>query len=134
MNRIYPGFLDSLGRKEIDLEDDDLRLVLIDSSGSYDPQDEFLDDLGSVLVGTGVTVTDPVMQFGWLVAGVSTLTVTDAPASEQVSAAVLYVHTGTPSTSRLVGWVDTGADTTVIDLTTTGDDITLSLPYPLIAF
>lgn len=132
MNRVYPSALDALGRAEVDLEGDDVRVMLLDDTAVYAAADEFLDDLGAVTVGTGVAVPSRTMSGGALSSAASSVTVPAVAGGDTVAAAVLYIHTGTPSTSRLLVWVENQPDTSLIDLLTDGGDIAVALPVPLI--
>lgn len=131
MSVVYPKGKDAAWSGAIDLTSDDVRVQLLDDTATYDPADGFLDDLGSVLVGSGVAVPGLSMVDGELFSSAPTVTIPSVAAGDDVAAAVLYVHTGTPSTSRLVAWVDRNPDTTPISFITNGDDIEVGLPDPL---
>jgi hypothetical protein len=132
MNTIYPLAKDAAWTGTVDLSSDDVRVQLLDDTAVYDATDEFLDDLGAALVGSGVALPGLSMSAGELSSSAPMVTIPSVASGDDVAAAVLYVHTGTPSTSRLVAWIDTNPDTTPIDLTTNGDDIEVGLPDPLV--
>lgn len=134
MSVVYPRGKDAAWSGAIDLESDDVRVQLLADTADYDPTDQVLADLGSVLVGTSVTVPSLSLDSGELSSLVASVTVPSVPAGDTVRAAVLYIETGSPATRRLVAWVDTNPDTTPIDLTTNGDDIEVGIPDPLCSF
>lgn len=131
MNRVYPNAKDHLWAGEIDLGSDDLRVVLVDDTAVFDDDDDVLGDLGAVTVGSGVSI-GPVSVAAGAVGDVDPVTVTDAPAAEQVGAIVAYIESGSAPTRYLVAWIDTAPDSTPIDLLTSGDDIEVSFADPFI--
>jgi len=112
------GFLDG----SIDWDTDDIRLILIDT-GAYTVNlatHDFLDDVpGGARIAVssslaGKTATDGVADANDVV-----LTSVSGVQSE---ALILYKHTGTDSTSRLICYIDTA---TGLPITPNGADITI---------
>lgn len=94
------GFLDGT----IDWDTDDIRVMLVLSTYSFDAADKFITDLGAVDNGRsaalgGKTVTDGVAD-----ANDTSLVATAATASK---ALVYFKHTGADATARLIAYVDT---------------------------
>jgi len=109
MSALYPKFKESLMKKEIDLLTDDIKLSLIDTGEyTYSSTDQFFDDIPSAaIIGTSgnlssKSVTDGVFDADdVLISGL-----TGAPTIEAV---LLWLDSGTPSTSRLIGFIDQGS-------------------------
>ncbi|HEY1119881.1 MAG TPA: hypothetical protein VGE43_19355 [Acidimicrobiales bacterium] len=132
MNRVYPWAKDRLLAGQIDITSDDLRVQLVDDAAAYDAADDVLGDLGAVTVGTAVSIGTVTSDAGAVSALSPVVTVTDAPAAADVAGFVVYVESGSAPTRYLLAWIDTAADTTAISLTTTGDDIDVTLADPFI--
>lgn len=105
-NQLYPkgreGFLDG----SIDWDTNDIRAIIVDTGAyTYNAAHDNLDDIpGGARLNvsgalTGKTVTDGV-------ADADDVTFTGGIASTG-EAVVLYKHTGTESTSRLIAYIDT---------------------------
>lgn len=99
-----------------------LKAALIDTgTASYNSAHDFWDDISAGVVGTPVTLTTKTYTNGTLDAdNVAFTAVTGAT----VEAIVLFLDTGTPSTSRLVCWLDTGV--TGLPVTPNGGDINIT--------
>jgi hypothetical protein len=132
MNAVYPLFVDAAYTGLVDLTSVDLRVQLLDDAAVFDATDQVLADLGSVLVGTAVTVASVSIDSGALSSLSESVTVAAPTAGDQVAAAVLYVESGSPATRRLVAWIDHAPDTTPVSLLTNGDDVEIFLPDPLL--
>lgn len=106
---------------------DHLRVVLLDSTYTYDAAHDFLNDVGSgSRLGasgnmTGVTTTDGILL-------ADDPTVSGVGSGHTVTQAWFYVHTGTESTSRLLVYTSENADTTPLNYETDGADINVILP------
>lgn len=103
-NAIFPKGKQNLLAGNVDMDANDIRVMLVRSTYSYDGADEFVADLGAVDNGrtgalTGKTVTDGVFD-----ADDTSLTATAANAS---NALVVFVHTGSDATARLLAYIDT---------------------------
>lgn len=113
------GFLDG----SIDWDTDDVRAILIDTGTyTYSAAHDFLDDVGGssrIAVSSALgskTVTSGVAD----AADVTFTSVTGA----SVEAIIIYKHTGTDSTSRLICYIDTASSG--LPVTPNGGDITVT--------
>ena len=96
------GFLDG----SIDWDSDDIRVMLVKDTYSFDAADKFLSDLGAVGNGrssslTGKTVTDGVAD-----AADTSLFATDYALCD---ALVLFQHTGADATARVIAYIDSAS-------------------------
>lgn len=113
------GFLDG----SIDWDTDDVRAILVDTGTyTYSAAHDFLDDVGApsrIAVSSALgskTVTSGVAD----AADVTFTAVTGA----SVEAIIIYKHTGTDSTSRLICYIDTASSG--LPVTPNGGDITVT--------
>ena len=121
-NAIYPKFKQSQldGDTDIDLNDGTVKAALIDTGTyTYSASDQFYSDLSGV-VGTPGTLVNKTITNGLFDADDLTLS---AVSGATVEAVVIYIDTGTTSTSRLVAYLDTGI--TGFPVTPNGGDIAL---------
>jgi hypothetical protein len=106
MNQLYGKGKEAILAGAIDWENDDIRAILIDT-GDYTPDfstDENLDDIASGgRVGTAVALTGKTNTLGVLDANDVTFT---SVTGDSIEAIVLYLHTGTESTSTLLAYID----------------------------
>jgi hypothetical protein len=124
-NAIYPKYKEAVmdGLANFYLNDGDVRVILVDLADyTYSTAHDFLDDVPAaarVAVSTALqntTVTD-----GLFDADDITLTSVSGDPSE---ALIIYIHTGTESTSRLVYFGDTSI--TGLPITPNGGNITIA--------
>lgn len=130
-NSFYNAFLNGIlgsHATRVDLDADTIKMALRDSSGgaSAAATNDFWDDLNAGLVGTAYTLAAKVI--GTPAAGVFDNTVDPAPAFTAVSGAtveelVFFKDTGSPATSNLICWFDTG---TGLPLTPNGGDVNVT--------
>jgi hypothetical protein len=110
------GFLDG----SIDWDTDDIRVILIDT-GAYTVSidvDDFLDDIaGGARIAVSGSLTSKTVTLG--VADAADVTFS-AVTGASVEAIVLYKHTGSDATSRLIAYIDTA---TGLPVTPNGGDI-----------
>ena len=110
------GFLDG----SIDWDTDDIRAILIDTA-DYTVNlatDDNLDDIpGAARVAVSAALSGKTVMDG--VADAADVTFS-AVTGDQCEALVLYKHTGTESTSRLIAYID---DATGLPVTPNGGDI-----------
>lgn len=113
------GFLDG----SIDWDTDDIRAILVDT-GAYTVDTAAHDMLDDVAAGARISVSSAL--------GSKTVTAGVADAADvtftavtgaSVEAIVLYKHTGTESTSRLICYIDTASSG--LPVTPNGGDITI---------
>lgn len=113
------GFLDG----SIDWDTDDIRVILIDT-GAYTANQathDFLDDVaGGARIAVSSALGSKTATGG--VADASDVTFS-AVSGASVEAIVLYKHTGTDSTSRLIAYIDSA--TSGLPVTPNGGDITV---------
>jgi hypothetical protein len=122
-NALYPiskkAFLDG----GIDLLSNDIRVILVDLADySYNAAHDFLDDVpGAARVATSAALGTKSTTAGVFDAADITFS---AVTGDQSEALVIYQHTGTEGTSRLIAFFDTGV--TGLPVTPNGGDITIT--------
>jgi len=121
-NKIYPKFKKQLWQAGVNLSSADVRAILVDTAVyTYDDSHEFLSSVPSGARGavssslTGKTFDDT----GAFKADEKVFA--SVPAGDPLSAIILYVHTGSDATARLVLYLDTGI--TNLPVTPDGRDI-----------
>lgn len=112
------GFLDG----SIDWDTNTIMLVLTDHGGDTPnvTTDDNLDDISAGTVATSSALTSPTTTAGVADAADVTLTAVTGNSVESIN---LYKSTGTPSTSRLIAYIDTA---TGLPVTPNGGDITVA--------
>jgi hypothetical protein len=121
---LYPKFKEALLGGEIDLTTVDVKAVLVDtgdSGGEYSAADEFLGDIvaGARVVTSG-NLASKTVTGGTFDAADVTFT---AASGDPVEAIVLYVDSGTATTSPLICFIDTVAGPTPLSITLNGGDV-----------
>ncbi len=122
-NAIYPLYKQALlnGSANTNMSAGTVRAALVDTGTyTYSAAHEFLTSLTG-RVGTDATLGTKTFTNGVFDAADSTYT---AVTGASVEAIVLYIDTGTPATSRLVAYLDTGF--TGLPVTPNGGDITVT--------
>lgn len=122
-NAIYPLYKQALLDQDAnsDLDDGTTKVALVDTGTyTYSAAHDFLDDLSGV-VGTAQTIANTTVTTGLFDGDNVTFT---AVSGATVEALVIYIDTGTPATSRLVAYIDTGQ--TNLPVTPNGGDITIT--------
>lgn len=103
-NTLFPlgkeGFLDG----SIDWDTGDIRAMLVRSTYTYDATDRYVSDLGSVDNGRSASLASKTVTSGVADAADTTITATAAVACNAI---ILFQHTGTDSTARLIHYMDT---------------------------
>ncbi len=89
---------------EIDWDTDDIRVMLVRSTYSFDAADKFLSDLGAVDNGRSAALAGKTGTNGVLDANDTSLVATAANAS---NALVVFKHTGADGTARTILYIDT---------------------------
>lgn len=120
-DKIYPKAKEAFLSGDIDLTSDDIRVILVDGADyTYSDSHDFLDDVPSgARVATSGALTGKSVTNGAFDADDVTLTSVTGDASEAV---IIYQHTGTDSTARLIAYRDNSGAFTV---TPNGGNITL---------
>lgn len=123
-NALYDAGRDGFLLGQIDWDTDDIRAILIDTSAytvnlsSHD----FLNDVpGGARVAVAALTSEASLGANGT-ADAADVTFPSVPGGDTVSAVIIYKHTGTESTSRLIAYYDT---VTNMPLATNGGDITL---------
>jgi hypothetical protein len=99
-----------------------LKAALIDTADyTYNAAHDFWDDASAGVVGTPQTIGTKTYTNGLLDGDNVTFT---AVTGDTCEAIILFLDTGTPSTSRLVAYIDTGV--TGLPVTPNGGDITIT--------
>ena len=118
-NVLYPNGKENLLNGVIDLVDDTIKVAMIDTDTyTYSATHEFYDDLSGV-VDTPVALTTKSTTDGVFDADDATFS---EATGDTVEALVIYKDTGTPSTSPLIAYIDSGTN---LPVTPNGGDITI---------
>lgn len=124
-NAVYPKYKEAIigGGTNVDLLTGTVKVALVDTGTyTYSATHQFLTSLTGV-VGTAQTIpaTKTVTDGLFKTTGNNTFT---GVSGASVEALVLYIDTGTPATSRLVAFIDTGV--TGLPVTPNSGDITIT--------
>ena len=121
-NAIYPLYKQALldASANVDLNDGTVKVAL--STAAYNSAHDFYDDVSASTVGTPQTINNTTVTNG-LFDG-DDVVYTAVPSGSTVTALIIYIDTGTPGTSRLVAFIDTGV--AGFPLSTNGGDVTVS--------
>ncbi len=122
-NAIYPKYKEALlnGGANTNMSSGTVKVALIDTGTyTYSAAHDFLDDVTG-RIGTDQTLGSKTFTNGVFDAADSTFT---AVSGASVEALLIYIDTGTASTSRLVAFLDTGI--TGLPLTPNGGDINVT--------
>lgn len=101
---IFPKGLKKFADADIDLLADDIRVMLVKSTYTYDATDEFVADIGAVDNGRTAALSGKDTTSGIFDATDTTLTATDADAC---NALIYFKHTGSDATAALIAYVQT---------------------------
>lgn len=122
-NAIYPLYKQALldASSDVDLNDGTVKVALVDTDTyAYSAEHDMYDDVSAGVVGTPQTIGGTTVTNGTFDGDDVTFT---AATGATVEALVIYIDTGTPSTSRLVAYLDTGV--TGLPVTPNGGDISI---------
>ena len=118
---IYPKAKEAFLKADIDLENDTIRAVLIDTGTyTYNAAHNAYDDLSGVVGSESAAFTSKTLTDGTFDAADITFT---AVTGNTVEAIVIFKDTGTASTDLLIAYIDSG---TGLPVTPNGGDITVS--------
>ena len=122
-NALFPLGKQAFESAGINLTSDSIKVALLPTSATYSSTAQYESSYSAAFIGTpqvitGITVTNGVVNG----AGV---TFTAVASGSTVGALLIYKDTGTPTTSPLIAWIDTGS-TGAISLTTNGGNITIT--------
>ncbi len=102
-NKLFGKGAEKTLNKLIDWDTDDLRVIAMLSSYTFDQtNDEFLSDLSGDTTGTAVALTSKSITGGVFDAD----DISYVLGAVTVKGFVIYLHTGTGSTSPLLGYID----------------------------
>ena len=124
-NALYTPFVNSYltqAANQVDFDTDDIRLILVDNA-DYTVNlttHDFLDDVAVAARVATVALTGESVSGRTFDANDATFTAVTGDPSESL---VLYKHTGTESTSRLIAYIDTATN---LPVTPNGGDITVA--------
>lgn len=108
-NAIYPKYKEALltGGANTNMSSGTVKVALVDLNDyTYSAAHDFLDDLpGGSRVGTDQTLGSKTFTNGNFDAADATF---PAVTGDQCEALIIYIDTGSPATSRLVAYIDTG--------------------------
>ena len=122
-NAIYPLYKQALldASSNVDVNDGTVKVALVDTGTyTYSAAHDFYDDVSGV-VGTPQTIASTTVTNGLFDGDDVTFT---AVTGATVEALIIYIDTGTSSTSRLVAYIDTSV--TGLPVTPNGGDITIT--------
>ncbi len=123
-NAIYPKYKEAIlnGSTGVDMSAGTVKATLVDTGTyTYSAAHDFEDDLSGI-VGTAQTLGTKTFTDGKFDSANPTWT---AVTGATVEAIVIYLDTGTPGTSRLIAYIDTGQ--TNLPVTPNGGDITFTV-------
>lgn len=124
-NKLYPKTKKQLLLAGIDLSAVNVRAILVDTAAyTYDDTHDFLDDIpaGARIALSGNLTGKSFGDDGSFDSDDPTFT---AVSGASIEAIVLYVHTGTESTSQLIMYQDSGV--TGLPLTPDGSDVQITV-------
>jgi hypothetical protein len=118
---LYPKFKEQLLQAGVDLSSVDVKVALVDSADyTYSAAHEFLDDVSAGVVATSANLASKTFTNGVFDAADTTFT---AATGDPAEALVVYVDSGTASTSRLITFIDTVDGDTSLSVTPNGGDV-----------
>jgi hypothetical protein len=122
-NAVYPKYMEAVIQASSGSSlAGTLKAVLIDTADyTYSAAHDFYDDVSAGAVGTPGTIGSKTYTNGLLDGADVTYT---AVTGDPCEAVIIFLDTGTPSTSRLVAYLDTGV--TGLPVTPNGGDITVA--------
>lgn len=120
VNAVYPKWKEALmGGSANSALNGTVKVALVDTGVyTFNAAHDFLDDLSTARVGTDQTLGTKTFVDGVFDAADATF---PAVTGVTVEVLVIYIDTGTPATSRLVAYIDTGV--TNLPVTPNGGDI-----------
>lgn len=129
-NEVYPKAKAAMLSGDVDVLVSTVRIQMFDDDVVYDATDDFLDDVVGTAVGSAIEITSKDVTSGQFTGSIGAFT---PPNGFTVTALIVFVDTGVASTSRLLAWLDTKADTTPISIPTTGGAMLLHWYDPFLS-
>lgn len=125
--KVYPAFLQFLlstsTAPDLDNADTDVKIALVSSDYTYSDTHDFLDDITGILATTPALASKTVTTAAFDAADPTI----DAASGGTAVAAIVYIDSGTNSTSQLICFIDKDADGDAISQELAGGDVTLTL-------
>jgi hypothetical protein len=104
-NVLYPKFKQALFNKEINLDTDTIKVMLLDADYTYNAAHDFLDDVAAgSRVDTPITLANTSITDG--VFDADDVTFTTVSNATDVVAILIYKDTGVEATSNLIAYID----------------------------
>jgi len=105
-NAIYPKAKEQFLQGGINMSSDTIKVALIDTGTyTYSAAHDFWDDASAGVIGTPQTLGTKTFTSGVFDAADSTFT---SVSGATVEALIIYKDTGTPATSNLIAYIDSG--------------------------
>jgi len=126
-NAIYPKYKEAMmnGLTNIDLVGGNVKAALYDTgTRAYTSTDQFYSDISAAVVGTPVAISATKSVTNGVFNTTTNTTTFTAVSGNSAEAIVLYIDTGTTTTSRLVCFLDTNV--TNLPVTPNGGNITVT--------
>jgi hypothetical protein len=101
----YPLGIDAIATGAINLGTATIKVALVTSAYTYSSAHQFYSSVNSFVVGTPVAISGQTVSGGGILTVSGPVTFT-AVSGSATSALVVFVDTGTPSTSRLIEFID----------------------------
>lgn len=122
---LYPKFKETLLSPGLNLATANIKVVLVDGADyTYSTTHQFLSDVPSIArVATSVNLTSKTVTGGVFDAADVTFTAVTGDPSEIL---ILYIDTGTATTSNLITYIDTVSGPAALSVTPNSGDITIS--------
>lgn len=122
---LYPLFKQALLSPGLDLSTANIKVVLVDVADyTYSAAHDFLDDVAvAARVATSPNLTSKTFTNGVFDAADTTFSAVTGDPSE---ALILYIDTGTASTSRLIVYIDTVSGPAALTVTPNSGDINVA--------
>lgn len=126
-NALANKFREALLGADIDPLADNIKLVLVDGTYTYNAAHDNLDDVGAgTRVATSGNLASKTGTDGYFDS--ADVTFSALTAGDTITGMWLYKDSGTESTSKLMAWYDTNAAAASISVATDGGDVVVA-PY-----
>lgn len=122
-NAVYPSALDAFGTAEIDYASDTIKIQLLSATYTYSSSHDFFNDITGA-IDSPQTLAGKSVSAGEFYADDAVFPA--VATGSTIKAYVVYKDTGTSSTSALIAYVDTRADTVPISVATNDGDVTVA--------
>ncbi len=123
-NAAFPINKKALLDGNIDFLGDDIRVMMVTSGYTYDAGDEFVADIGANILTNG---RSPALASKTTTGGVfdaADPTLPTVNSGQTADALILFQHTGSDATARVILFLDTGV--TGLPFSTTGGDVSIT--------